>query len=557
MSQYVLFLLLGLGAGAVYAILGLGLVLEYRSSGVINFAQGAIAMFIAYAYIDLRTTGYLMLPVVGIPSRVRVFGDGIATIPALVIALVYAAALGLLIFVLVFRPLRSSPPLARLVASVGLMIVVQAMVVLNLGDDAFNISGQTAGTILPNDPLDVLGTSVPRDRFYLAALTVAIGVALWAVFKFTTFGLATRGAAESEKGAAVCGYSSTRLGAVNWMVATALAGFAGILITPISGLNPTSFTLFIVPALGAALLGRMTSFSVTVIAGLAIGMAQSEVTKLTLEFDWLPESGLQEGLPFLAIIVALVVFGRSIPWRGTLIDRAMPVAGRPKQVLLSAVLCLAAGTLALFTLGSSLRLGLIQSLIVIVLGLSLVVVTGFAGQISLAQMAFAGFGGFMYGILSAELSVPFPLRAAAREPGHRTARLGGRVACTSNSRHPPRRAHARRRGRARCVPVQQRHLHRRRLWPPDPRGEAVRHRLQHPHLRCDGLSASPVRRPGADRRRAPRRVGGLPAQQRDRSPAARDPGERARSRRVRRQPRARQALRVSRPPASSRARRDR
>ena len=407
MSSYLLFLLLGLGAGAVYAILGLGLVLEYRSSGVINFAQGTIAMFIAYTYIELRKTGRLMLPVVGLPYRLRIFSGGIATVPALLIALVYAAGLGLLIFLLVFRPLRNSPPLARLVASVGLMIVVQAMVVINLGDSAFNISGQTAGSILPSDPIVVLGTRVPRDRFYLAALTVVIGVALWAVFRYTTFGLATRGAAESEKGAAVCGYSSTRLGAINWMVATALAGFAGILITPISGLNPTSFTLFIVPTLGAALLGRMTSFSATLVAGLAIGMLQSLMTKLVLEFDWLPRSGLQEGLPFIAIIVALVVFGRSIPWRGTLIDRAMPVAGRPKRVVLSAALCLAAGTVALFTLGSTLRLGLIQSLIVIVLGLSLVVVTGFAGQISLAQMAFAGFGGFMYGILSAELSVPF------------------------------------------------------------------------------------------------------------------------------------------------------
>ena len=88
MSSYLLFLLLGLGAGAVYAILGLGLVLEYRSSGVINFAQGAIAMFIAYTYIELRKTGRLMLPVVGLPYRLRIFSGGIATVPALLIALV-------------------------------------------------------------------------------------------------------------------------------------------------------------------------------------------------------------------------------------------------------------------------------------------------------------------------------------------------------------------------------------------------------------------------------------------------------------------------------------
>ena len=150
-------------------------------------------MFIAYTYIELRKTGRLMLPVVGLPYRLRIFSGGIATVPALLIALVYAAGLGLLIFLLVFRPLRNSPPLARLVASVGLMIVVQAMVVINLGDSAFNISGQTAGSILPSDPIVVLGTRVPRDRFYLAALTVVIGVALWAVFRYTTFGLADAG----------------------------------------------------------------------------------------------------------------------------------------------------------------------------------------------------------------------------------------------------------------------------------------------------------------------------------------------------------------------------
>jgi ABC-type branched-subunit amino acid transport system permease subunit len=408
-ESYVLFLLLGLGAGAVYAILGLGLVLEYRSSGVINFAQGALAMFIAYVYLGLRTTGELMLPVAGIPSRITLFDDGLDTAPAFVLALAYAAALGFAVYILIFRPLRHAPPLARLVASVGLMIALQAMIVLNIGDDAFNIGGQSAGNILPNTPVEVFGTLVPRDRFYLAGLTIVIGLALWAIFRFTTFGLATRAAAETEKGAAVCGYSSTRLGATNWVIATVLAGAAGILITPISGIEPTTFTLFIVPALGAALIGRLTSFSVTLIAGLTIGMLQSEITKLTLELDWLPRSGLQQGLPFIAIIVALVVFGRSIPWRDALVDRAMPAAGRPRHIGLMTVLSLVGGTAALFLLGSTLRLGLIQSLITVTVGLSLVVVTGFAGQISLAQMAFAGFGGFMFGILVDDLSFPFPI----------------------------------------------------------------------------------------------------------------------------------------------------
>ena len=409
MESYVLFLLLGLGAGAVYAILGLGLVLEYRSSGVINFAQGALAMFIAYVYIGLRETGELMLPVVGIPHNIAVFSSGIGTAPAFLLSLLYAAILGLAVYLVIFRPLRHSSPLARLVASVGLMITVQAIIVLNLGDNAFNISGQSAGNILPNQPVEVLGTLVPRDRFYLAGLTAVIGLLLWALFRFTTFGLATRAAAESEKGAAVCGYSSTRLGAANWIIATVLAGGAGILIVPISGIQPTTFTLFVVPALGAALVGRLNSFSITLIAGLVIGMAQSEITKLTVEFSWLPKSGLQDGLPFLVIIVALVFLGRSIPWRNALVDRAMPAAGRPRHITAASLLSLAAGVTAFLVFDSTLRLGLIQSLITVIVGLSLVVVTGLAGQISLAQMAFAGFGGFVFGILAQDLGIPFPL----------------------------------------------------------------------------------------------------------------------------------------------------
>jgi ABC-type branched-subunit amino acid transport system permease subunit len=422
MDQHALFLLLGLGTGAVYAIFGLGIVLEYRSSGVINFAYGALAMFVAYAYLDLRHRGDLLLPVVAIPHRISVFDGGLDTFPAFVLALAYAAVLGLLVFFLVFRPLRNAPPLARLVASVGLMIALQAVIVLNLGDDAFGIGGQSAGNIFPNEPVEVLGTMVPRDRFYLAALTIILGVVLWALYRFTTFGLATRAAAENEKGAALCGYSSTQLGAVNWVVATMLAGAAGILITPISGLDPTTFTLLVVPALGAALLGRLTSFSVTLIAGLAIGMLQSEVTKLTIEFDWLPKSGLQEGLPFVVIIVALVFLGKSIPWRNALVDRSLPAVGRPRHIVLTAFGSLVIGVVALYTLSSSLRLGLIQSLIIVLLGMSLVLVTGLAGQISLAQMAIAGFGGFMFGIFANDLAVPFPLSLVIA--GLATAPLG-------------------------------------------------------------------------------------------------------------------------------------
>src|ERR1700722_3010740 len=112
MSSYLLFLILGLGSGATYAILGQGLVLKYRSAGVVDFAHGAVAMFIAYVFVNLRTFGQLELPVVLIPHQISLnSGHGINTTLAIVISLVYAAILGLVLYVLVYRPLRNAAQL--------------------------------------------------------------------------------------------------------------------------------------------------------------------------------------------------------------------------------------------------------------------------------------------------------------------------------------------------------------------------------------------------------------------------------------------------------------
>src|ERR1700742_62681 len=106
MSSYILFLLLGLGAGGVYAVLGLGLVLKYRSAGVVDFGHGAVAMFCAYVYIELRSNGELQFPWILIPHQVRVASsNGMATVPAIVITLVYSAILGLFFYAAIYRPL--------------------------------------------------------------------------------------------------------------------------------------------------------------------------------------------------------------------------------------------------------------------------------------------------------------------------------------------------------------------------------------------------------------------------------------------------------------------
>ena len=158
MSSYFLFLILGLGAGATYAILGQGLVLKYRSAGVVDFAHGAVAMFIAYVFINLRSFGQLELPVVLIPHQISLNGGaGLSTWLAIVISLVYAAVFGLVLYVLIYRPIRSASPLTRVCASVGVMLGLEAIAVLNFGTPPV-----ATDPILPSPRCPCPGSRFPR-----------------------------------------------------------------------------------------------------------------------------------------------------------------------------------------------------------------------------------------------------------------------------------------------------------------------------------------------------------------------------------------------------------
>ena len=392
-----------MGAGAVYGALGLGLVLTYRSSGVINFAHGAMAMYVAYVYDELRRRGDYVFPVPGLPARVHLY-DQVTFATAVSLSLLTAVVLGLAVYYLVFRPLRHAPALARVVASVGLLVTLQAVVVLRFGTDNRNIPA-----VLPAEPIEVLGVTVASDRLLLFGLVVATAFVLFLVFRFTRFGLATRAAAENEKGASLLGLSPDRLAAVNWVLATVIAGATGILVGPITALDPVNYTLLVVPALGAALVGRFTSFGWTVAAALLIGVLQSEITNYQTDWSWLPSTGSREAVPFLVIVLALAVLGRRLPTRGAAVERRQPAALQPRHVPANAVAWTAVALVCLLTFSSGYRSALVISLNAAVICLSIVVLTGFVGQISLAQMAFAGAAGFSLSKLTDVLSVPFPL----------------------------------------------------------------------------------------------------------------------------------------------------
>lgn len=427
MDEYLLFLVLGIGTGALYAALAQGVLVAYRGSGVVNLAQGAVAMYGAYTHYELSVNGRLFLPPIpnplaliegiagwfgaelslpDVPTFVRLSDEGLPVVPALLLSLAVAAALGYALHALVYRPLRSAPPLAKTVATVGVIIVLQATISLRFGSDA-----RSATPILPDDPVHVFGGIVKADRLWLAAVVGVLGVGLWALFRFTVFGLAARAAAGNEKGAVLLGYSPDRLAARSWVLASVLTALVGILAAPFVTLSPTTLTLLVIPALGAVLLARFESVAVATVAAFVLGMVDQLMILLERkpQFEWLPSNGSRELVPLLVIIVALFVRGRSLPVRGSTEAERLPRAPETRRAgVLVAVLAVVfvAGQL---TLGYEWRQALAISAIGTLVALSLVVVTGLVGQISLCQMAIAGCGAFFLTRAAGDWGVPFPL----------------------------------------------------------------------------------------------------------------------------------------------------
>nr|MCU0259958.1 hypothetical protein [Ilumatobacteraceae bacterium] len=219
---------------------------------------------------------------------------------------------------------------------------------------------------------------------------------------------------ENPKGAVLMGFSPVRLGALNWMLGAAVASVAGVLISPISGVNPFNYSLFVVPALAAALAGRLRSFGVAMATALAIGAFEGLTVHLVSreQVPTLLLGGFDSLVPFVVIVGMLVLAGRTIPDRGTVFDRRQPVVPVPGRHPVRHLVLVGVAVAAMAFGDSALRLSAVTSMIVTILCLSIVVLTGYVGQVSLAQLTLAGFSAFMLATASDRWGLPFPVAPA-------------------------------------------------------------------------------------------------------------------------------------------------
>jgi branched-subunit amino acid ABC-type transport system permease component len=374
------------------SLIAIGIVVIFKGSGVINFSQGAMAMFSAFLYSEAR----------------QIWGLNEAA--ALLIVFSSAILLAAFIDLVAMRPLRNAPMLARVVASLGILLVLEGVATV-----VFSPAMTLANAVLPGNSLfagnlKIGSVPIPNINLWLLGLAIVLGGLLWAFYRFTAFGLVTQAAAENPLGALLLGRSTGAVSYVSWLIGCLLATLAGILIAPVTQLSIPALTLLVVPALAAALTGRFSLFGITILTGCLIGMLQSYMTYLAGETGWF-EPGAIVAVPFILIIIAMSIKGRLIPGRGEVESRRPPRSPRPSRRAfpIEAGAAYIVIFVLLVTLTSAWSEAITNSIIFAVLAMSVVAVTGIAGQISLAQLSIAGFGAYLTSKLASSAGLPLLL----------------------------------------------------------------------------------------------------------------------------------------------------
>ena len=248
MDQFLQQVVSGLASGAIYASLALALVLIYRATDVINFAQGEMATFMTYVAWSLMN-------------------NGVTNWPAVALTLVLAFIGGVAVERTIIRPVERRPEIVIVIVTIGLLIAINATTGWIWGADV-----KAFDSPFPNDTWDVSGVTVSVQdvgTFGVCLLTVAF---LWAFFRFTTVGLAMRASAINPHASRLLAVRVGWMLALGWGLASVLGAVAGMMAAPTVFLDPSMMLVVLIYAFAAAVLGGIDSPVGAVVGGLSLGV---------------------------------------------------------------------------------------------------------------------------------------------------------------------------------------------------------------------------------------------------------------------------------------------
>ena len=358
MSQFITFVVLGFPSGAIYIGISVGLVTVYLSSGILNFAQAAIAMWGCYVFAALRTSGKLVFPVGTVT-----LGNSVGSAPALIIALVMTVILGEIIHLLIFRPLRQASVMAQIVASVAVLITLPGLATVRFGAGTIQVP-----SMLPNHTYNIGGAHIGLANLVIAAIAIVLACAVGAYFRWTTPGVATRAASSNQKALGLMGYSPTTLDSAAWAIASVVSALMVILGAPTISLNG-GVAYLVVPALAILLVALMRSLLVIAIASIVLGSVQALITLYSVK-SWWPtwiRTGLPEALPFLVAIIVLFILGDRIGTRDVTTGAGLPKVRLPRRPLLTVIVVGGLALIGLLATSGPTRFGVMTSMITMVL----------------------------------------------------------------------------------------------------------------------------------------------------------------------------------------------
>ncbi|MGW6174192.1 branched-chain amino acid ABC transporter permease [Arthrobacter sp. NPDC055138] len=283
-------LITGLSLGAVYALVALGFVIVFKASEVLNFAHGSLV--VAGAYVTARTHEVLGF-----------FG-------AVVAGIIAAAAVALIIERVLVRPIRNAPVISLAIMTIGVEVLMNTELVRQMGVDILPLGHPWGAATW------VLGDmTIPVNRL-VAILTAVIVIGLFLLaFRFSSWGVSMRAAAEDRETAELVGLKLGRISMVSWVIAGALAAVAGIFLTgaPTPGLAP-SLAVIAMRAFPAAIIGGLDSVAGALAGGMLIGLVEAFAVGYQSELSFLGR-GIGEVMPFIVMIIVLIIrpqglFGR-------------------------------------------------------------------------------------------------------------------------------------------------------------------------------------------------------------------------------------------------------
>jgi len=287
MLQY---LVTGLAIGSLYALLGLGLALTYRSTTVLNFAQGELGMLMAFVC-------YFAMTIAGLPA-----------VPALAVTLLAATALGLAIYNLIIFPNRDRDHESLAVVTLGMKLALTGVVAW-----MFGVEAREFPSLFGTENYTAFGLMIGPGQFWTIVAGIAAMILVTAFLKFTPLGLAMRAAAEDVNVAQLLGINLRVVGSIAWIAAICLGAMTGILLSSTVLLSPYMMGLAVLKGFAALVLGGMTSIPGVIVGGLLVGVLESLVAYYATPL-------LQESVALVLIIAILLVrpqglFGTKPAWR--------------------------------------------------------------------------------------------------------------------------------------------------------------------------------------------------------------------------------------------------